>query len=134
MSTTTVAEQFWIENSITLAGLAAINDLGDIRSGEFATELSFTTTTVDNLRNHFPNNNIMVVHGTSFHQTFQSSTHTHFGPSVTPPRTKGYDIYVFKSGEFCLNGDGGYENYCYVDAYDIGPNDGGHVIFYDPSS
>jgi hypothetical protein len=130
---TSVAEQSWIENSIAIAGLAALNGLGDIRSGEFATERSFTTSTVDNLRNHFPNNNVMVVHGDSFRQTFQDSSHTHYELGVTPPRTKGYEIYLFKGGEFWLNGDGGYENYCYSGAYDIDPKDGGHITFYDIS-
>jgi hypothetical protein len=128
-----VAEQSWMEISIAIAGLAALNGLGDIRSGEFAVERSFTTTTVDNLRDHFPDYNIMVAHGTSFRQTFQNSAHNHYELAVTPPRTKGYEIYVFKSGEFWLNGDGGYENYCYSGTYDIDPKDGGHITFYDPS-
>src|SRR5436190_22860347 len=73
----------------------------------------FTQKTVNKMRQNHHEFNVMVVHS-AFHQSFQGSvTHVHYELPLHGTRTQGYEVFTFKSGEFQLDGDGGFENWCF---------------------
>ncbi|GAB7359027.1 hypothetical protein MBLNU230_g5099t1 [Neophaeotheca triangularis] len=63
---------------------------------EHALQMRFTKGMVESLRNKYPNMNVAIWHDQN-----------------TDPKTKGYEIYVFESGEFTRAGDGGFINWSY---------------------
>lgn len=75
----------------------------------------------------YPAYNIMVVRSKHL-QNFEESSHLHI--ELTPPivGTVGFEIYVFKRGNFTLLGDGGYHNWSFAGNF---VQDVAFVKFYD---
>lgn len=106
-----------------------LSKIATILHDELVMEQKFTQQTVDRLRKKYPSVNVVVVHP-SFRQTFDPTvTHAHFELPLHGTRTQGYEIFTFKSGEFWLDGDGGFQNWCFDGKY---VRDDHHVTFSDP--
>lgn len=59
-------------------------------------------------------------------------THIHVEvPLDTVPRTQGYECYLFTSGTFELQGDGGFENWAFDGNYTRDPSNGNIVNFQE---
>jgi hypothetical protein len=103
----------------------------NIDAHEHQAEEKFTQDSVEALRKEYPNYNVLLCHS-AFKQNFTQSTHQHYEFPLTPPRTQGYEVFIFKAGEFWLQGDGGFLNWAYDGNFVVDPNDGKHIIFSDP--
>ncbi|KAK0111746.1 hypothetical protein ONS95_002083 [Cadophora gregata] len=93
-----------------IKGVNAIND------AEHAKQEKFTQTTVEALRLRYPAYNVLIVHP-KHSRNLVNEHHDHKELPITPPRTVGYEIYVFESGTFTLEGDGGFINWCFSGRY-----------------
>jgi hypothetical protein len=85
---------------------------------------------------NYPTKNIMIVHG-SYKSSYTNEQTHHIELPLTPPtllspsETYSYDIFVFTSGTFELESDGGYQNWCYTGHYSQDPNNNKNLTFYD---
>ena len=84
-------------------------------------ETAWTQTMIDTLRASYPNKNAMVCHVPSA-QKLVNSIHTHYELplydfGIKTGATQGYEIYVFDSGTFIREGDGGLNNWCFAGHY-----------------
>jgi hypothetical protein len=103
-------------------------------------EIAFTQQFVARARQNHPGKNVLIVHPNHSANFVNSTTgHTElplgpgghptsFSHDPPPPRSQGYTWYVFDSGSFKLEGDGGYENYCYAGNYQ--KNSDGSITFF----
>jgi hypothetical protein len=118
------------------AAFAGINFVGNEIHNE---EIAFTQQFVGRLSAKFPNKNIMVVHPAHTANFVNSTTGFVELPLVHRVQfqggdgvpTQGYNWYVFDSGTFKLEGDGGFENYCYTGNYQ--KNSDGTITFSLPT-
>ncbi len=77
-------------------------------------EENYTQALVVALRKMDPDKNVIVCH-VNHAQNFVNATHAHYElPLFGFNRTQGYDIYVFDSGFFSRQGDGGFNNWCFA--------------------
>jgi len=84
---------------------------------------------VNQMLDEYPKYNIMIV-STQHWQSFDSGClHFHIELKPYPMSTVGYEVYVFKHGCFALQGDGGYDNWCFGSKFE---RDGNWVQFSDP--
>ncbi|MCJ1438130.1 hypothetical protein MMC27_007517 [Xylographa pallens] len=98
-----------------------------IDDSDHKAEAQFTQNMCDQLRAAFPSKNIMIVHP-SYTANFVNAQQAHVECPITWPRTQGYTCIGFDSGSFQLQGDGGFENYCYNGNYTNNGN--GSVTFH----
>jgi len=103
----------------------------NIDGNEHRAEEQFTQQSINTLLAEYPGYNAIICH-VGFQQNLQDATHYHYELPLTAPRTQGYEVFVFKSGEFRRQGDGGFENWCYGGKYVTDPNDSSHITFFDP--
>ncbi|KAG0631556.1 hypothetical protein M758_1G262000 [Ceratodon purpureus] len=69
---------------------------------------------VDMLADAYPHHNVMLVH--PLHKKQFDGDYTQIELQVDP-RFGSFQVYVFKSGKFTLQGDGGYINWCFKGNY-----------------
>jgi hypothetical protein len=70
-------------------------------------------STVANLQNQHPDQNILMYHDTRSTYDLQGASHHHAELSLNPGlSTKGYEVFTLDSGTFNRAGDGGYINWC----------------------
>jgi hypothetical protein len=98
-------------------------------------ETTWTQSMIDTLRASYPNKNAMVCHVASV-QELANATHTHYELplydfGINTGRTQGFEIYVFDSGLFIREGDGGLSNWCFSGHYKRGKGKfENHVTFF----
>jgi hypothetical protein len=70
-------------------------------------------STVANLQNQHPNQNVLMYHDTRSTYDLQGESHRHTELSENLGlSSKGYEIFTLDSGTFNRVGDGGYINWC----------------------
>ncbi|KAK0123928.1 hypothetical protein ONS95_008918 [Cadophora gregata] len=92
---------------------------------DHAKERDFTQSTVQNLRVKYPYYNVMVIH-TKHQRNFVDEAHNHLELPISNKRTQGYEVYVFESGSFTLQGNSGFENWAFGGSFN---RDGNNVTF-----
>ncbi|KAK5654254.1 hypothetical protein OQA88_7429 [Cercophora sp. LCS_1] len=88
----------------------------------------FVKSTVTELRNQYPSMNVIVYHNQDSRRNFNDEYHWHQEVGIALGFTKGYEIFVFRSGTFDRAGDGGFINWGFSGSY---RQDGTHVEFYE---
>jgi hypothetical protein len=118
-----------ISAAVALAN-TSLGGLNVINNNDHAYEEAYTKAVVSQIRDEYPNMNVMIVHS-AHDQNFQGCTHVHYEFQLFGGRTQGYEVYVFHSGTFKLNGDGGFINWCYDGNYTKDSDDGHQLTFHE---
>ncbi|MCJ1295283.1 hypothetical protein MMC34_006845 [Xylographa carneopallida] len=107
-------------------GALIVGLVGGINDSDHAAERQFTQNMCDQLRAAYPSKNIMIVHP-NYAATLSNVQSAHVECPITWPRTQGYTCLSFDAGAFQLQGDGGFENWCFNGNYTNNGN--GSVTF-----
>jgi hypothetical protein len=111
-------------------GLHAVIGLIEHCAEQHKVERAFTQAVIGNLVGTLPNWNYIIYHNEDSQHNFVNEHHNFTELSLhCVGITKGYDIYVFDSGNFTLAGDGGFENWCLNGAYHRAP--GSAFVYWD---
>lgn len=100
----------------TLIG-AIVTSIDTLNKKEHAKQEAFTQMMVEELRLRYPAYNVLIVHP-KHSRNLVNEHHHHEELKLTSPRTKGYEVYIFESGTFNLEGDGGLINWCFGGRYE----------------
>lgn len=85
--------------------------ISEYNDNEQVAEGVFTCGVVTQLREKFPDKNVIIYHDQDSIATFGGATHYHLEFDLKLGFTKGYEIYVFDYGTFVRAGDGGNNNW-----------------------
>jgi hypothetical protein len=122
-----------IARIVLSTSLSVVRLILDIDAHEHDAEEAFTQQTIAALRQEYPDYNALMCHS-AFRQNFTNSFHYHYEFPLTAPRSQGYEVFLFKAGEFWLDGDGGFVNWAYDGKFTKDPSNEHHIIFSDPST
>jgi hypothetical protein len=91
----------------------------------------WTKSSIVELHKQFPDKNVFIAHTKYEYRNLQGWDKAHYELDTKCfGRTKGYDIFVFDSGEFELKGDGGWANWAFVGNRDWTP--GSSKVVFKP--
>lgn len=104
----------------TVLGIASliISVIQSTVKGQQKQRAAYTQSTVQELRNKYPDKNVVVFHNQESTYDFVNGEHYHHEVDLRRSLgTYGFEIWVFDSGTFHLAGDGGHMNWSFAGTF-----------------